>query len=253
MRALKQGNASVSAGLVRQGDDKRPIFRASWLPAPNAPTDPMNAVQGPFSHVNEAQLHELAPHGVARNFAKNAIVLNEGDETSSLYVILSGRVKAYVTGEDGRELVVATLSVGEYFGELVLDGGPRAASIMTLEPSRFFILPHSDVEGLLRGNPMFSQELIVKLIGKVRALNLKVRDLALKDVYGRFVGFIESSAEEHAGERVIPEQLTQSEIAARIGGSREMVSRIVRDLTAGAYISIESKRIRILKKLPAHW
>ena len=220
---------------------------------PAAIPAPMQPDEGPFSHLDEDRLRELAPHGAPRAFAKNAVVLNEGDETSSLYVIMSGRVKVYMTGEDGRELVVATLKAGEYFGELVLDGGPRAASIATLEPSRFFVLPHSDVEGILRGNPVFARELIFKLIGKVRTLNVKVRDLALKDVYGRFVGFLESSAEEQAGERVIPEPLTQSEIAARIGGSREMVSRIVRDLTAGAYIAVESKRIRILKKLPAHW
>jgi len=215
---------------------------------PDTPPD-----AGPFSHLEESHLRELAPHGALRAFPKNTVVLNEGDETSSLYVILSGRVKVYMTGEDGRELVVATLKAGEYFGELVIDGGPRAASIATLEPSRFFILPHTDVEGLMSGNPAFAQELILKLIGKVRALNAKVRDLALKDVYGRFVGFLETNAEDQNGERVVTEALTQSEIAARIGGSREMVSRIVRDLTAGAYIAVESKRIRILKKLPAHW
>jgi CRP/FNR family cyclic AMP-dependent transcriptional regulator len=80
-----------------------------------------------------------------------------------------------------------------------------------------------------------------------------VRDLALKDVYGRFVAFLEQNALEKDGERVVAERLTQNDIAARIGGSREMVSRIVRDLTAGGYIAIEAKRIRILKKLPAHW
>jgi CRP/FNR family cyclic AMP-dependent transcriptional regulator len=87
----------------------------------------------------------------------------------------------------------------------------------------------------------------------VRALTEKVRDLALKDVYGRFVRFVEDNSVEQDGERAIAERLTQSDVAARIGGSREMVSRIVRDLTAGGYISIDAKRIRILKKLPAHW
>lgn len=213
----------------------------------------MPPVKGPFSHLDEAQLRELAPHGSARHFAKNSIVINEGDESSSLYVVLSGRVKAYVTGDDGREVVVATIRAGEYFGELVLDGGPRSASIMTLQPCRIYILPNADVAGLLHGNPLFAQDLILKLIGKVRVLTAKVRDLALKDVYGRFVGFLEENAQDHGGERVLPEPLTQTEIAERIGGSREMVSRIVRDLTAGAYIAVESKRIRILKKLPAHW
>jgi CRP/FNR family cyclic AMP-dependent transcriptional regulator len=213
----------------------------------------MAQVQGPFSHLDEGALRELAPNGSSRSFPKNAIILNEGDETTSLYVILSGRVKVYVTGDDGRELVVATINKGEYFGELVLDGGPRAASIMTLEPCQLYILPNSDVAGLLRGNPLFAQDLILRLIGKVRSLNTKVRDLALKDIYGRFVGFLEENAEERGGERIVAEPLTQTEIAARIGGSREMVSRIVRDLTTGSYIAVESKRIRILKKLPAHW
>ena len=213
----------------------------------------MAQVQGPFSHLDEAALRELAPHGSARNFPKNAVVVNEGDDTNSLYVLLAGRVKVFITGEDGRELVITTIEAGEYFGELVLDGGPRSASVMTLEPCRLFMLPQSDFEGLLRGNPLFAQHLTLKLIGKVRSLNAKVRDLALKDVYGRFVGFIEQCAVEHGGERVVPEPFTQNEIAERIGGSREMVSRIVRDLTAGAYITVESKRIRILKKLPAHW
>ena len=213
----------------------------------------MAQVHGPFSHLDEGALRELAPHGSTRNFPKNAVVVNEGDETNSLYVLLSGRVKVFITGEDGREVVMTTIAAGEYFGELVLDGGPRAASVMTLEPCKLYILPQSDVEGLLRGNPLFAQDLILKLIGKVRSLNVKVKDLALKDVYGRFVAFVDQCAVEHGGERVVPERLTQNDIAARIGGSREMVSRIVRDLTAGAYIAVESKRIRILKKLPAHW
>lgn len=213
----------------------------------------MAQVQGPFSHLDEAALREMAPRGSARSFAKNTIIINEGDETSSLYVLLSGRVKVYVIGEEGREIVFATIGAGEYFGELVLDGGPRSASIMTLEPCRIYILPNSDVAGLLQANPLFAHELILRLIGKVRTLNVKVRDLAFKDVYGRFVSFLEENARERAGERVVPEPLTQSDIAARIGGSREMVSRIIRDLTAGAYIAVEAKRIRILKKLPAHW
>ena len=213
----------------------------------------MSEVTGPFSKLDEAALSAFAPHGAARSFGKNTIIVNEGDDTTSLYVVLDGRVKAFTMGDDGREVVFATMSPGEYFGELVLDGGPRTASVMTLEPSRLFIVPPSDVEGLLRGNPQFAQDLIRKLIARVRALSVRVRDLALKDVYGRFVGFLEQNAVQDEGERVVPERLTQNDIAARIGGSREMVSRIVRDLTAGGYIAIEAKRIRILKKLPAHW
>jgi CRP/FNR family cyclic AMP-dependent transcriptional regulator len=100
---------------------------------------------------------------------------------------------------------------------------------------------------------MFARHLIHLLIAKTRSLVKQVRDLALKDVYGRFAKFVDESAIEQDGARVVPERLTQSDIAERIGGSREMVNRIVKDLTAGGYISVDAKQIRIHKRLPAHW
>ncbi len=206
-----------------------------------------------FVNLDEGELRALAPHGAVRSFSKGAIVVNEGDATDSLYVVLSGRVKAFVSEEDGREVVLADVGAGDYFGELVLDGGPRSASIMTLEPCRFFVIPRGDFEGLLEQKPEFARDLIHKLIGKVRGLTSKVFDLALKDVYGRFVRFVDDNAVERDGKRIVAERLTQHDIAARIGGSREMVSRIVKDLTAGGYISIDAKHITVHKKLPANW
>ena len=213
----------------------------------------MANADGPFSHLDEAKLRELAPRGVLRDFRKNAVVVNEGDETNALYVVLSGRLKAFISGDDGREVVLGMINPGDYFGELVLDGGPRSASIITCEACRVFVISQGDVEALLVGNAAFARDLIEKLIGRVRSLTGKVRDLALRDVYGRFVRFIEDNAVAADGARVIDERLTQSEVAARIGGSREMVSRIMRDLTQGGYIDVDAKRIRVLKKLPAHW
>jgi len=213
----------------------------------------MPQAAGPFVNLDESALRALAPRGAVRAFPRNAVVVSEGEATDSLYILLSGRVKAYVSEEDGREVVLNTVGVGDYFGELVLDGGPRSASIMTLEPCRFFVIPRGDIEGLLDRNSAFARHLIHVLIGKVRSLTQKVLDLALKDVYGRFARFIDENAIERNGMRVVPERLTQQDIAARIGGSREMVNRIVKDLTAGGYISIEGKQITIHKKLPAHW
>ena len=106
----------------------------------------MSQEVGPFANLDEGALRVLAPHGAVRSFSKNAVVVSEGDETDSLYILLSGRVKAFVSEEDGREVVLSTVGVGDYFGELVLDGGPRSASIMTLEPCRFFVIPRGDIE-----------------------------------------------------------------------------------------------------------
>src|ERR1700704_3215707 len=213
----------------------------------------MSQEVGPFASLDEGALRALAPHGAVRSFAKNAVVVTEGDQTDSLYILLSGRAKVFVSEEDGREVVLSTIREGDYFGELVLDGGPRSASIMTLEPSRCFVIPLGDIEGLLERNPLFAGHLIHMLIGRVRSLVKKVSDLALKDVYGRFTKFVDENAVEQKGTRVVPERLTQHDIAARIGGSREMVNRIVKDLTAGGYISVDAQQITVHKKLPSHW
>lgn len=213
----------------------------------------MASSTAPFSGLDEGALHKLAPGGAVRSYARNVVVVSEGDATDSLYVILTGRVKAFVSDPGGKEVIVNTIGAGDYFGELVLDGGARSASIMTLEPSRFFIIPQRDVEAMLETNPEFARNLMRKLIGKVRSLTARVLDLSLKDVYGRLVKFLEESAVEQDGRRVVAERLTQSDIAARIGGSREMVSRILRDLTAGGYVTVEARQIVLHRKLPAHW
>jgi CRP/FNR family transcriptional regulator, cyclic AMP receptor protein len=210
-------------------------------------------MSAPFAGFDENALHKLAPGGAVRSYARNVVVMSEGDATDSLYVILAGRVKAFVSDPGGKEVIVNTIGAGDYFGELVLDGGARSASIMTLEPSRFFIIPQRDVEAMLETNPEFARNLMLKLIGRVRSLTARVLDLSLKDVYGRLVKFLEESAIEQGGRRVVAERLTQSDIAARIGGSREMVSRILRDLSAGGYVTVESRQIVLHRKLPAHW
>jgi CRP/FNR family cyclic AMP-dependent transcriptional regulator len=125
------------------------------------PTD-----EAPFAHLDEQALRSLAPGGAVRSFARNVVVVSEGDPTDSLYVVVSGRVKVFVADENGKEVVVNTIGAGEFFGELVLDGQARAASVMTLEPSRFFVIPQRDAEALLTGNPVFARHLVRKLIGR---------------------------------------------------------------------------------------
>lgn len=213
----------------------------------------MTPITSLFAGLDENALRDLSPNGVIRSFPKGAVLVNEGDGTDSLYVLLSGRVKAFLSHEDGKEVVLNTIGVGDYFGEMVLDGGPRSASIMALEPCRVYLIPRADVEDLLERNPAFARDLMTRLIGRVRSLTERVKDLTLNDVYGRFVKFVDENAVERDGLRVVPERLTQHDIAARIGGSREMVSRIVKDLAAGGYISIDDKHVTVHRRLPAKW
>src|SRR6185436_4154762 len=134
--------------------------------------------------MDENDLQALSAQGVVKSFPKNAIVVSEGDETDAFYVILAGKVKVYVSDEDGKEAVLRLQGPGEYFGEMVLDGGPRSASVMTIEPSRFAVVQQERFRDFLQASPAFSIRLIETLIRRTRALTENVKSLALMDVYG---------------------------------------------------------------------
>jgi CRP/FNR family cyclic AMP-dependent transcriptional regulator len=207
----------------------------------------------PDDVLSEAEVRAMARHAVTRAFPKNTIVVTEGDRTDTLHVIVSGRVKIYVSDEKGKEIVLNHAGPGEYFGELVLDGGTRAASVMTLEPCRFLIVPKEDLRELVAQSPDFALHLIRKLIRRVRVLTGDVKSLALMDVYGRVARMLLEHAVERDGALVIEERPTQQEMANRVGASREMVSKILGELASGGYISVERDRIRIARALPRAW
>jgi CRP/FNR family cyclic AMP-dependent transcriptional regulator len=206
-----------------------------------------------WTHLNEDELLALSAQGIVKSFPKNAVIVSEGDETDSLYIVIAGRVKVFVSDQDGGEVVLGTQGPGEYFGEMVLDGGPRSASVMTMEPSRFAVIPKANFRDFLHNHPAFSIHLIEKLIRRSRALTESVKSLALMDVYGRVARLLLDLAKEEEGKLLVTEKLTQQDIASRVGASREMISKILKDLSTGGYITVERKRITINKTPPRHW
>ena len=209
--------------------------------------------KGPLSALDDEALRPLLRRAVTRSYPKNTIILSEGDKTEGLFVIVAGKVRIFLANENGKEVTLGVEGPGEYFGEMTLDGGPRSASVMTLEASRFLVVPRADLEAFLGEHPSFAVHVLRKLIRRVRILTENVKSLALQDVYGRFTRLLHELATEQGGKLVVVEKLTQQEIANRIGASREMVSLILKDLAKGGYLSVSGKRITIEKKLPLEW
>ena len=207
----------------------------------------------PDDVLSEAEIKAVARRAVTRAFPKSTVVVSEGDRTDTLHIIVSGRVKIYVSDEKGKEIVLNHAGPGEYFGELVLDEGPRAASVMTLEPTRFLVVPKEDFRDFVANSPEFSLHLIRKLIRRVRVLTSDVKSLALMDVYGRVARMLLELAVEREGLLVIEERPTQQEMANRVGASREMINKILGDLASGGYIAVEHDRITIARALPRAW
>jgi CRP/FNR family cyclic AMP-dependent transcriptional regulator len=206
-----------------------------------------------LSLIEDSFVRTLAEHGVVRKFPKGAVIITEGDPSDSIYVILSGRVKVYLSDGDNREVVLNTCGPGTYLGELAFDDAPRSASVMTLEPCTFSVLTGRQFRDFVVASPDAAIHLIHDLIRRVRALSENVRNLALLDVYGRVAHLLIELAEEKDGRLVIDQPYTQQELAKRIGCSREMISRIFKDLVAGGYIKLEAKRISIEQPLPKRW
>jgi CRP/FNR family cyclic AMP-dependent transcriptional regulator len=201
-----------------------------------------------------SSLQALAARGTVRSYRKNSIILNEGEPGDSLMVLLQGRVKAFANDEHGREITYGTIDAGDYFGEMSLDGGNRSASVMTLEPCVCSVVPRSAVHDHLRQDPDFALSLVTQVIHRARKATESARQMALLDVYGRVINVLEG--EQGAATPQAPVQLTQithQQIASRVGASREMVSRLLKDLEKGGYIELGVKRITLVKKLPARW
>ncbi len=208
---------------------------------------------GATLRLGQTLLSQLAKLGVARMFRERTVLVTEGENTDALYIILEGRVRAYVSDSSGREAVLSVMGPGEYFGEVAMDEGPRSASVITLEPCRLIVIPRVEFARFLEEHPEFAHHFINKLIQRIRTLTHSVRSLALMDAYGRVARLLLESSVKRDGLQFVPERLTQADIASRVGCSREMVSRILKDLVTGGYITVEPDRIVINRKPPANW
>jgi CRP/FNR family cyclic AMP-dependent transcriptional regulator len=206
-----------------------------------------------FDGLSPEALAKIESRAVARNYPRNAVVISEGDEATSMFIIVSGSVKVYHTEADGKETILNTQGPGQHFGELALvDDAPRSASVMTQEPSRLLVLSKAAFRECLEESPEVGYHLVQALARQVRRLTETVNMMG-RDVYGRIRTLLESLAVERDGGLMIEQPMTQQDIANRIASSREMVSRVFKELIDGGYIAVQDKRIVIKRKLPLNW
>jgi CRP/FNR family cyclic AMP-dependent transcriptional regulator len=217
------------------------------MPSPSAAQEKLVANLSP-------SLRALALRGTFRSYRKNVIIINEGEVGDSLFVLLEGRVKVYSTDTDGREITYNIVHAGDYFAEMWLDGGPRSASVMTLDPSVCSVVSRNALRDHLAEEPEFALELVAQVIRRARAATETARNMALLDVYGRVIATLENQQGPASPDNPITlTQITHQQLASRVGASREMVSRLLKDLEKGGYIELGVKRITLKQKLPARW
>jgi len=216
-------------------------------PPPALPPD------SPVAQLPDATLAAIAATGVSRSYPKGTVLIREGDTGDELFIVLAGRVKVYASNDEGREVVIDFHGPGEYVGEMSLDGAPRSASVVTVEPTTCGVVERTRFRDFVLDYPDFALNLVLKLIHRVRVATENVKSLALSDVYGRLARLLNALAEPTGDVRVVPEKLTHAEIAARVGASRDMVGKLLKDLVAGGYIAIDERTITLRRKLPLGW
>jgi CRP/FNR family cyclic AMP-dependent transcriptional regulator len=198
-------------------------------------------------------LAELAKRGETRTWEAGTAVVTEGDVADSLYIVHAGELRAVVAGDGGRVVELNTLGPGEFFGELMLDGERRAATVEVISRARLTRVTRVEVEQLLGTRPDLAFQLVQRLVQRVRTLTHTVRQLASADVYGRLVGLFDALAVERDGRRLVPGPLSQARIAERLGASRAMVNRLLQDLARGGYVEVTREQIVLLRQLPPRW
>ncbi len=202
-----------------------------------------------FSSFSDQQLSQLLGCVQHRSYPRNAFILRAGEETDALYLVLSGRVKVLIPDEEGHEVILSIVGSHDFFGEMgLLDDQPRSASVETLEPCEMLRLSKAGFTNILKDNFELAMLIIRNLVKRLRDADRKIESLALIDVYGRVARLLLDMAENVDGQWVVQHAPAKQEIARMIGASREMVSRVVKDLQGKGLIRAEKRRIYVLDK-----
>ena len=207
-----------------------------------------------FPKLVQADLELLAKCGITKRYKSKTVLITEGEPSHELYIVESGLVRVYTSEKSGKEVTLIFLGPWECFGELgLLDDAPRSASVATVETSTLHVVSKPAFLNCLSKHPEISIKLLQALVQQVRLLTGRVRDIALLDVYGRIARSLMSLAREQDGQWVIEQRMTQQDLASMVGCAREMVARVMKDLTTGGYVEVKGKHITIKRRLPDRW
>lgn len=198
-----------------------------------------------FSGLPAEELQRFAEVTREKAYPKGSVILFEDDPGDSLFVVRHGRVKVVLVGEDGREVILGVLGIGDHFGELsLIDDQPRSAHVIAMEDATVLVLRREDFRRRVEASPSVAWALLAELSRRLRVADGKIGGLVLLDVPGRIARLLLDFAQE-GDSSTIDKPLTHQTIAQMIGASRETVSRAMRDFQDEGWITVERRRITL--------
>ena len=206
-----------------------------------------------FSSLDESKLSALFEHASTRFCEKRSTIINDGDESSSFYVIVSGKVRVYVRGEKGKEVTLNHMEAGECFGEVALLGQvKRSASVVAEEPCQFIVITQADFLRCISSYPDIALNVMRDLSTRLCELTEEVKSLALQDVHGRTIRALIKLADERDGRLIIKQCPSRRNLAMMVGSSREMVTRVMKDLEDRKQINVSGRTVILSTALSAN-
>jgi len=206
-----------------------------------------------FQGLADETLGAVARSAMMRRIPRGQTVVHAGDRTDFVYFVLTGSLKVVVSDEDGREVILSILGQGELFGEMGVFGEhPRSASVVAVVPADLVVVAKNDFRQVMQENFEISWRIMCNLADRLRNADRKIESLALMDVYGRVARLLIEMSEDVNGEAVVVRKITKQDLAKMIGASREMVSRVMKDLSTQGLIEETDHGIVLRERLESH-
>ena len=203
-----------------------------------------------FSQLPDAQLLLLTQVLSRKPYPKDSTVITAGDPTDALYIVISGRLKVIMSDKEGREVILAFLNQGDFFGEMgLIDRAPRSATVITTGPCELLTITQADFMNCLQKNLELTMSVLRGLVTRLREADKKIGSLALMDVCGRVARLLMEMAETVDGQKVVTRKLPKQQIAKMVGASREMVSRVMKEMETGGHIEVRDRQILLRDSL----
>ena len=204
-----------------------------------------------FESLDADELGALSRVALRRTFPRDRVVIMAEEEGDTLFVISGGKVKVSIVSEDGREVILSILGIGDFFGEMsLLDGHPRSANVTTMQETELLMVRRADFLRLVQNTPQIAVKLLSVLAGRLRKTDRMIEGLALSDVTGRITQTLLQLAEEQGKATpegvLVKDRPTHQELANMSGTTRETVSRVLKRLEQQGYILHKGKDLLVV-------
>ena len=203
-----------------------------------------------FSMLTESQAISVADAVVKRRFKRGEVIVEQGKKSNALFILLNGRARVVTADSRGREVILATLQPGDHIGEMsLIDNEPHSATVRAEVQTDVLMLGRAEFARCLPENSSMAYAVMRGLVQRLRHADRKIESLALMDVYGRVArALLEFAVDDGQGEKLIREKISRQDIAKMVGASREMVSRVMKDLEERAFIQTLPSGVTLLKE-----